>query len=614
LIIKLNGELGSHGAEIEQLTKDITANLAAQKEAQDMRDKENGEYATERTESEQCIGALEAAIKALSGAGEKKGFLETLQEAQVLSVVEGVRNVIQKPLVLHAVSRKDMEVVKRFLDQPEDFVGGKMGRLSAAQVAQNPFGDYAPQSTQIQGILKGMYDTFTADLEKDNAEEANQEKSFQELMATKKQELATLQNTLAQQKKDDALKSKELADSETSLDDTKEQVAADETFFDATKASCKTKAAQWAVRSRLRTEELTGIIKALSILESPESRAIFQRSATTLLQFSTSNQRNKAYAQLRSLAAKFQSTSIANIAVAVKTGWHFDEVIAKVDQLIALLRQEEKDDIYHRDRCEANQNKNTNEMDDIGHDIKKANSVAARMEDGKAEKMATIKSLEASIGASEASHQQLLNNRNSEEKAFKKALKDDTDAVALLTKTIETLRKFYRENRIDLGFAQQPYTVDPDKAPEIFKNDDYHGRGDETHGIVEILMMIKEDLEKEIQTSQKDDRAAQADYMKDSEELKATIAARKDTKLQTEQELADLEGDLTGVENMKLAKTKDLKDADQLKETLNKDCAWVKENFEKRKTNRQAEMEGLVDAKDFLAGVSGGSAKGADFM
>ena len=57
--------------------------------------------------------------------------------------------------------------------------------MSAAQVGQNPFGDYAPKSTMIQGILKGMYDAFTADIEKDNAEEAEKQKSFEELMATK---------------------------------------------------------------------------------------------------------------------------------------------------------------------------------------------------------------------------------------------------------------------------------------------------------------------------------------------------------------------------------------------------------------------------------------------
>merc|ERR1719482_2573452 len=67
LISKLKGEIASHGAEIAQLKKDIAANQQSQKEATEMRNEENSEYSGERTESEQCIGALEAAIKVLTG-------------------------------------------------------------------------------------------------------------------------------------------------------------------------------------------------------------------------------------------------------------------------------------------------------------------------------------------------------------------------------------------------------------------------------------------------------------------------------------------------------------------------------------------------------------------
>merc|ERR1712000_512671 len=124
--------------------------------------------------------------------------------------------------------------------------------------------------TQIQGILKGMYDAFTADLEKENAEEADKQKAFEELMATKKQEQETLEATLEKQERDSAKKTKELSDSKITRDDTEAQLKADEVFFEDTKAGCKTKAGEWAERSRLRTEELTGIQKAIEILSSPE--------------------------------------------------------------------------------------------------------------------------------------------------------------------------------------------------------------------------------------------------------------------------------------------------------------------------------------------------------
>merc|ERR1719217_1188799 len=126
---------------------------------------------------------------------------------------------------LHKIPSHDLEIVQHFIDSPDDFLHNS---VSAAQVGNNPFGDYAPQSTQIQGILKGMYDAFTADLEKDNAEEAESQKSFEELMATKAKELATLKSTLEKQETDKASKEKELAEAGTRLDETTADLSADE--------------------------------------------------------------------------------------------------------------------------------------------------------------------------------------------------------------------------------------------------------------------------------------------------------------------------------------------------------------------------------------------------
>merc|ERR1711933_369679 len=70
-----------------------------------------------------------------------------------------------------------------------------------------------------------------------------------------------------------------------------------------------------------------------------------QKSVTTFVQLGTDTKtvshqyRKKAYAQLRSLAAKYQSTSLAEIAVGVKTGGHFDKVMVMIDKMIALLRK-----------------------------------------------------------------------------------------------------------------------------------------------------------------------------------------------------------------------------------------------------------------------------------
>merc|ERR1719379_2490348 len=266
---------------------------------------------------------MEAAIKVLTGAGTKKGFLETgAHAAQLLSVAAQVRVVFRAKYMPQTLSEKDLALVKSFAAKPEEFL--KEHTVAMAQVGQNPFGDYAPQSTQIQGILKGMYDAFTADLEKDNAEEAESRKSFEELMATKAQELATLEATLQKQETDFAAKTKKLSESQTLLDDTSAQLEADEKFFEDTKQACQTKATEWSVRTRLRTEELNGMQIAIKILSSPDAKKTFGASTSTFVQLSAvhkhedrSTDRSKAYSQLKVLATQFQSRSLAKIAVEV---------------------------------------------------------------------------------------------------------------------------------------------------------------------------------------------------------------------------------------------------------------------------------------------------------
>ena len=104
----------------------------------------------------------------------------------MLSVAADVRGILRQPLVSRVVSSVDMDLVKSFLNRPQDFVGYRPDEMSAVQIANNTVGDHAPQSTRIQGILKSPHDAFASDLEKANAEESGEQKAFEALMATKR--------------------------------------------------------------------------------------------------------------------------------------------------------------------------------------------------------------------------------------------------------------------------------------------------------------------------------------------------------------------------------------------------------------------------------------------
>jgi len=620
LVQKLQGEIGTHAVEIENLNKLIAENKESQGEAEEMRGQDNTEYENEKTESEQCIGALEAAIHALAGAGTgKKGFLETLQEAQLLSVASGMEVVLKNPVASRTVSNQDLAMVRSFFEQPGRFAGRRSG-LSATQLANNPFGDYAPQSSQITGILKGLYDSFTSSLEKANVAESEAAKSFQELMGTKKAELATLSETLERQELDKATKAKQMADSKLLREDTQEQLKADEAFFTTTKEGCQDKAKVWSERVRMRTEELRGIDEAVNMLGSKESVAVFTNSSNTLFLQVSSARRigSRGIAALQNVAKMYRSGAVAKIAAAATTRGYFDKVIADVDSMIALLRKEEAMDIEHRDRCQNAENTNRNSVEDIRHDAGKANSAIEAMKGEETDLLDRIKQLGYEIGNSTQDKQELLAMRTSENDKFKTALETDARAAELITKAIATMAAFYERNKVSAIQAtskrrEEPvYSTDPDKAPETsWDSDSYTGRKSEKSGLIAILEMIREDIHKEMETAKRDEASAQGEYKKQNAALADSIRSQEMSKAATEKELAELQAKIFAKEELVSAKNADLDGEVKMAASIYDDCSWVSgagASFDTRAQKRKAEMDGLVAAKNYLAGVEDGTA------
>jgi len=610
LIEKLEGEVATHGAEIAQLKKDIAANLAAQKEATEVRETGNAEYTATKTESEQCIGALEAAIKVLTPAGTgKAGFLSTsMQQANLMSVAASIRPVINRisQMSVGHISESDLQLVRDFVSHP--------GGMAAVQVGNNPFGDYAPQSTQIQGILKGLYDAFTQGLEKSNGEEADAQKAYEELMATKKAEQATLEATLQKQETDHAEKSKEKAESKSLRDDTEAQLKADEVFFEDTKTSCKALANDWATRSRLRTEELQGIATAKQILNSPEAQAIFANASTTLLQIGEvrahDNKMEAAAAQLRKLGKK--NPTLAALATAVETGGNkaFDKVIVAIDQMIADLRKEEAEDIAHRDRCQGAENKNKNDKEDLNHAIEKSDAKLESLRTKEEELKREIEALIESIKTTEGEMEELLKLRNKAVADFRQALKDDTQAVELLSQALVALTEFYRKNKIEMLQKEDPekeYTINQDEMPKTSWQDGagagaYEGRKSDSQPIISMISSIKADLENEMKVAREEDATAQTDYEKQRQAMRDSVAADTATKVATEKELGETQESIADTEDFKGRRQADLSAQEDLAGTINTDCSWVETHFESRREARKTEISGLEEAKNYLAG------------
>lgn len=659
LVAKISGDIGVAEGDLGRNKKDIVDVKAAIKLAVDLRAKAHQQFLEGKSEAEQYMGALEAAINVLSKATQaSSGFLGNLQEAQVVTAATDLKSAVRRAAELGGVSPQDLDAVRRFAEAPEEFLRRQDGLVAALQLHNDPFGDYSPKSSQIQGILKEMYDFYAKKLERSGGEEAIAQKGHLQLVKTKEAELRLVVEDLRKGN----LRLAELCALRTGyrgeLDTLRHQLKADLKLFDEMKHTCRTKAMIWSERCRLRTGEIQGIDKALAVLTSPEAQATFQKASTTLIQgeliqissrSSSHLSISDVYSRLRALATRYDNIALAQIAVALKTHGSFEKVIVLIDQMIELLRAEAKSDLEHRDRCQTGIHKNENDVEDTLAAIVRAKEELEIANHKAKAAQQDLYALESEIHQTEAAMKERLELRDHERAEFKKSLKLDADSAELLGKAISALSSWYQANGRDVGLLQRQepeehehhedhddhenhgehedhhdhedhvehedhgehgepeghpeYTYDRNKAPETTFDGEYKSMGVASGGIISMLSMLKENFEMEMKTGREDDAKSQAKYVEDMSAMQNTLDSQVHMKVALAKTLVDLKSRVIDLGELVDWKNADKHQLQRMHQALERDCHWVGKDFNIREEKRQTEIEGLMEAKNFLAGA-----------
>jgi len=609
-ILELKGLVATRTSEIAQDSLEINDNQMAQDEATGIRQKENAAYMGEKTEMETTLNALERGIGVMSGAGTKTALLQSspVDEMTLLSVAAGVHQAIKMLPNDHVISNKQLALVSNFAKDPAEFYDQKAEKAAS----------YNPASATIMGILKDMYDTFSMNLEKATEVEAVAQKNYESLIGVKENEMATLMDARKKKEGEKADAEKDLADNSQELDDTTKQMKADTIFFDETKAACQAKADEWAERVRARTEEMAGINKALEILTSDDAKALFNKSIkpgkeTGFLQIDSESQPQvKAYKALKEHATKAKSLRLAAIAATLRTGGHFDAVIAEIDKMMATLKEEEKGDIEQRDWCKEETFKNEQEASRYEYKIERTDAKIMKLTSKLEELEGTLQATIASILSTKDDIKAMEDARKEQHAAFESAKSDDEGAVKLLAAAIESMSAFYKNNKIDQGeiqgaaqaLLQQPvFEVSADQAPDASFSSAGKSGG-ESKGIVSIMTMIKEDLEDEISNGVKSEGETQAAFEEQLGEANTLLEELKAKKTNLEQAISDTNTEIDENEVKKEDLQGLLAEEKAYLASIKPDCDWILNSFTERRTKRAAEMEGLLQAKGMLAGAS----------
>merc|ERR1719158_2187355 len=213
--------------------------------------------------------------------------------------------------------------------------------------------------------------------------------------------------------------------------------------------------------------------------------------------------------------------------------------------------------------------------------------------------------------------------RAKENREFKAGKADDEAAAVLIGKSKDVLDKFYSDNGLALaqtgrksqimsksGVAQPEVVAGeaPPPPPTTFGGEPYGGNKGATSGIISILEMVKTDVEKDIKTATAQEDKAKADYDTFKSETEALIKSLESEKANLEGEVGDAETAVVDAKKTRKDKKKVLDDTMEFLRSIAPSCDFMAVNFELRKANREAEIDGLIEAGASLQGGAFGKA------
>jgi len=457
---------------------------------------------------------------------------------------------------------------------------------------------YTSQSGEILGVLRTLQEQMKEDLSSAQKTEAEQAANFAELRTAKTAEIEA--GEAMEERKEDQLATtnNDLANAKEELKKTEDTLSADQKFLLTLETTCKDADANFEARKASRLDEIKAVAETIGILTSDEAKDNF-KATYSFVQKSTDRQQKKAaYKQqaaaiLRRAAAKSRMPELAVLATQVELD-AFTKVKKAIDGMIAMLEQQQKDEVAKTDYCKAEIQ--SNEMDTA-----KAQSLEESQEAKIAKLEESIKQIESDIAAAKAEIaslqlelQKATEDRVAESKEFQKTIAEQRVTQGILKAALERLTAFYDEE----SFVQTRGRQTPPGPPQM-----EYSKSEASTGVMQMIEKIIFDakrLEKESQAAEKEAVSAYEALVAETNDsvasLQKTVVLKSKEKGETKTDKRETEEDLA---------TNKAEIAGLIKYNgdLHGDCDYVLKNFGARQEARQEEIDALNQAKAILSGA-----------
>jgi len=447
---------------------------------------------------------------------------------------------------------------------------------------------------------------------------------FETLMASKESQLSAAQDALSGGEAEGAARFTSMEEAQGEVDTLTTQVANDVKFINEAEDSYAIKVSEWKERKRLQTGEVAALSKAISVLTSDEARDLmsssFKSQSMLLLdaQDSSVMQRRAARAAstLRDLAVKHNDMRLAAFAVSVKFGattrGHFDNVVSSIDKMLSDLNAEFEEDLKTKETCERDRMENSKKAKVTSQRMDDQFALITRQQAAIEEKHKEVDGIVAHVKELKLQMKEAQVMRNKERAEYQTAKHVDEEAAQTIQRSADVLAKFYEEERLSFVSTEvkvlvvsreSPGGEAPAPPPSTWSKP-YGGAPEESNGIQSIMKMVKDDIKKDIRAAKTEEDKAQNDFATFNSETEGMISSLENERVNLEGEIGDAEDKIATATKARIEKKALLDQTLTLLSSIAPGCDFMAVNFDLRKANRHAEIDGLFEAKAALQGGS----------
>jgi len=439
----------------------------------------------------------------------------------------------------------------------------------------------------------------------------------------------------------------EIAEMKNDLGDTQEALVEDKKFLANLEENCEKKKKEWEVIVKTRAEELAALADTIKVLNDDDALELFKKtlpSASSFMQIQVTarDMRTRAVTELEQfLQGRPRSAKLELLALALKgKKIGFEKVIKMIDDMVATLKVEQKDDDSKKEYCAEELDLADDKKKGLEHDVADLETAIEDLKGAIVKLTEEIAALTAGIKELDTMVTEATEQRKEENEDFKELMASDTAAKELLKFAKNRLNKFYnpklykappktelsREDRIVENMsgtaapteapggiagtgiavlaevsAHDEQQVAPPPPPETFGA--YQKKSEDSMGVMAMVDLLIADLDKEMTEAETTEKDAQSDYetaMKDAADKRTA-----DSKLLSEKESikAESEADLEAKTEAKAATSAELMSTMKYIASLHMECDWLMKYFEVRKEARASEIDALGKAKAVLSGA-----------